>query len=123
MSPIRTLRDLRVWQEAFALGCDTDRIAALLPPPVRAALADQIRRAGQSIHSNIAEGHRRPSDRDFARYLVMARGSLHEVESNMVLLRAESLVPAEDVIRIEVRIARVERLLAGLLRFLEPPPT
>ena len=105
----------------MALDLDVDRVADLLPRD-RFKLADQIRRAAQGVHSNIAEGHGRPSDRDFSRYVVMARGSLHEVESDMAQIRAASLAPGEAVAQVEIRIRHVEQLLAGLLRHLNPPP-
>lgn len=118
MPPIRSYKDLRVWQEALALSVDVDALAEELPRR-RARLADQIRRSSEGIGRGIAEGHGR-SDADFARYLDMALGSLHELETDMIRIRMRSLAPAHLVTGIELRIRRVEQLVAGFLRRLRP---
>jgi len=117
---MRSFKDLRVWQEAFALALDVDRLARALPSE-RPDLADQIRRSSASVPRNIAEGHGDRSDRDFARYVVMAQGSLHELESDVTAIRVQSLAPGQIVADVEIRIAHVERLISGLLRRLRPP--
>jgi four helix bundle protein len=121
MSRLRSYKDLRAWQEAFALHLDVRRLTRLLAPD-HASLGEQMRRASRGVHSAIAEGHGRPSDEDFARYLVMARGSLHEVEADVTDVRVEDLAPGDAVTAVAVRIPRVEQLIAGLLRHLAPPP-
>jgi four helix bundle protein len=120
MSRFRSYKDLRVWQEAFAFSLDVDHLSFL--PPTYASLGEQMRRAARGVHSSIAEGHGRPSDKDFARYVVMARGSLHEVEADVETVRVQSLVPNDAVVAVMARIPRVEQLIAGLLRHLTPPP-
>lgn len=72
-----------------------------------------MRRAAVSIPSNVAEGAGRKGDKEFLRYLVMARGSLCELESQVVIGRAlgylsqaEALEPAMD---------RVAGLLGALI--------
>ncbi|AHG87823.1 CHP02436-containing protein [Gemmatirosa kalamazoonensis] len=114
-------RDLRVWKESFDLSLDIDRLADQLPRK-RAALADQIRRSSEGIPRSIAEGHGR-SDADFARYLDIAEGSLHELETDIMRIGIRSLAPSKDVIDIERRIRHVQQLLSGLLRCLRPPTT
>ena len=112
-------RGLRVWQEAVALADDVEALAEALPPE-RASLADQMRRAARSVHANIAEGSGRRTPREFARALDIARGSLRELESDILTLEPLALVSRVSVAGARTRIVHVARLLAGLLRRLRP---
>ena len=112
-------RSLRVWQEAVALAGDVEEVVGTFPAE-RAALAEQMRRAARSVHANIAEGSGRNTKREFARALDVARGSLRELESDVLTLRSLALASAAAVNTIRTRIVHVARMLAGLLRFLRP---
>jgi len=78
-------KDLQVWQEAMTLAELVYAKLAGFPRVELYGLADQLRRAVTSIPSNIAEGSGRDSDRDFLRFLVIARGSLFEVDTQLTL--------------------------------------
>ena len=81
MAAARTFEDLEVWSNARGLVKQIYRVT--LSEGVRRDLVfcDQLRRAAISIMSNIAEGFGRHSDREFARYLDISRGSLMETQS------------------------------------------
>ena len=78
-------RRLRVWQGAYALTLRVYKTTATFPSTERYALADQLRRASTSIAANIAEGSGRESNAEFARFLRIARGSLHELTCQLML--------------------------------------
>lgn len=78
--PIKSFRDLVVWQRSKKLVGMSFVLARLLPP-TESDLSRQIRRAAMSVPSNIAEGHGRFSRVDYARHVSIARGSLMELES------------------------------------------
>jgi four helix bundle protein len=118
-TPNRGFRGLRVWQEAVALAEDVETIVAAFPPE-RAALADQMRRAARSVHANIAEGSGRHTRREFARALDIARGSLRELESDVLTLEPLALAARQRVSAVHQRVKRVGCLLAGLIRYLRP---
>ncbi len=63
--PIRTYRDLIVWQKALELTTVVYRLTELLPAAERFGLGTQMRRAAASIPANIAEGHERHSRGDW----------------------------------------------------------
>lgn len=78
-------RDLWVWQRSMKLCKDVYAISALLPDSEKYGLISQMRRAAVSAPSNIAEGWGRESDGYFKQSLSVARGSLHEVETQLLI--------------------------------------
>ena len=76
-------RNLVVWQKAKAFVLEVYSLVKQLPPEEKYALGDQIRRAVVSIPSNIAEGNGRASNKDYAHFLSIARGSLFETVNQL----------------------------------------
>jgi four helix bundle protein len=115
---IKTFRDLIVWQKAMLLARSIYHVTALLPESEKFGLANQIRRAAVSVPSNIAEGYGRQSRADYLRFLRQARGSLMELQTQLILIEELGLaaVPAETT-RI---LAETDRVLQGLIRSLQP---
>jgi four helix bundle protein len=84
-------------------------------------LTNQIRRAAVSIPSNIAEGQARDTTRDFLRYLAIARGSLQEVETQILIACRLGYLDASHRENLIERTSEVGRLLSGLCRSLHSP--
>ncbi len=57
-----------------------------LPPQEQYGLCSQIRRSAVSIPSNIAEGHSRKTRKDFCQFLCISRGSIAELETQLILV-------------------------------------
>jgi four helix bundle protein len=85
MERIESYRDLLVWQKAMDLVAEVYRIAGPLPPNEQYGLSSQLRRAAASVPANIAEGFGRWHKREFVRFLLMANGSVKEVETHLLL--------------------------------------
>lgn len=79
--------DLKVWQKSHALVLDIYRATKTFPDEERFGLTSQLRRAGTSVAANIAEGSKRQHNRDYARFLNVAEGSLAEAEYLVMLAR------------------------------------
>ena len=75
---MEAFKNLIVWQKAMELVRVVYQISKSFPADERYALTDQLRRAVVSIPSNIAEGNGRASNKDYAHFLAIARGSLFE---------------------------------------------
>lgn len=82
-----TYQDLRVWQQAMDLTEEIYRATAEFPKSELYGLLSQMRRASVSVPSNIAEGKGRHSDPEFVRFLLNARGSLLELQTQILIAR------------------------------------
>lgn len=115
-------RQLRVWQHSHQLTLDIYRITASFPKVERYGLVSQIRRAATSVPSNIAEGCRRGSNPDFARFLQIALGSANEVDYQLLLARDLGYLEEEAYGAIGSSAASVRRMLIALLYKVTPDP-
>jgi len=111
-------KELLVWQKAMELVTEVYRAAATFPKHEEFGLASQLKRAAVSIPSNIAEGQGRLSVGEFKQFLGHARGSLFEVETQLLIAKDLDLIGKDDSERLGERIAEVGRLLNGLIRSL-----
>ena len=82
----KTHRDLIAWQVSMELVTEVYRLALQLPAIERYGLSSQLRRAAVSIPLNLAEGFARRSRRDFSRFLLVANGSLRELQTLVELI-------------------------------------
>src|ERR1700756_2768630 len=108
--------NLEVWKSAVDLGVEIYRTTNELPQDERYGLTAQMRRAATSIASNIAEGAARDSRRDMRRFLLIARGSLKELETQIVFCRRLGYLGAEAVSGLDALTARTGQLLNGSIR-------
>ena len=112
-------RRLEAWQASQELAVSVYRLTEKFPTAERFGLTAQMRRAAVSIMSNIAEGAGRGTDKEFVAFLRIARGSLHEVESQCLLAEKLNLGTADALTDALDRVGRTGRLLHGLLRALK----
>ena len=83
--PVRSYRDLIVWQRSMELVEETYALCSRLPLSERMVLGDQMRRAVVSVAANIAEGHSRAHRKEFLHLLSIAKGSLMELEAHLLI--------------------------------------
>ena len=106
--------NLIVWQRAVELCSVVYSLVKKFPDEERFALSDQVRRAVVSIPSNIAEGCGRASNKDYAHFLAIARGSLYETMTQLEVAKNLGYLEAlDDVMPKAIEIAR---MLGALLK-------
>jgi four helix bundle protein len=110
------LKDLIAWQVAMDLARDVYAATRDFPADERFGLTLQLRRSAVSIPSNIAEGHGRSGKKEFARFALIARGSLKELETQVLLASRLGFLPATSEARLAATYVRLNELLTGLLR-------
>lgn len=116
---VNSYRDLKVWQKAMELVVASYRITTLLPKTEVYGLASQIQRAAVSIPANIAEGHGRDHLGDYLHHLSMAKGSLMELETHLLIASSLSYLGKDDLEQVFMRTAELGKMLAGLSRNLK----
>jgi four helix bundle protein len=111
---VRDYRQLIVWQRAMDLVESVYRLTARYPKEELYGLTSQTRRASVSVPSNIAEGQGRRTTADFMHFLAMARGSLKELETQVIIACRLGYVAAGDETQVLGMADEVSRLLSGL---------
>lgn len=97
--------------EAYQFALALYRATAEFPRDEQYGLASQMRRAGVSIPSNIAEGCGRESNAELLRFCAIAMGSASEVEYQLLLARDLKYLTADDHTRLEADLLTVKRML------------
>ncbi len=105
---------LEVWQKAVDFADRIYSVTRQFPSDERFGLTSQMRRASVSISSNIAEGSGRGSDKEFARFVGIAYGSLMEIVSQTRIAELQSIMTKENANRIHTRAEELARMLSGL---------
>ncbi len=117
--PVRSYKDLVAWQKAMDLVTEIYRVSHKFPREEIFALTNQLRRAAVSIPSNIAEGQGKSSRKEFLYFLGNAKGSLSEVETQILIARNLGYIVDEELTPLLNIAAEVGRILNGLLASLK----
>jgi four helix bundle protein len=115
----RDYRDLEVWRLAMDLVEAAYRLTREFPKPEEYRLTSQLLRAAVSVPANIAEGNARSTRKDYARFISIARGSLAETETLLMLAQRIGLGRPEEVDAALNKADRIGRMLNGLHQSLE----
>jgi four helix bundle protein len=110
------------WQKGVELVTNVDRLTQDFPRTEIYGLTNQMRRAAVSIPSNIAEGQGRLSKGGFKQFLGHARGSVFELESQVLIARNLEYLNAENATCLLQQIDELGRILNGLLKSLDRGP-
>lgn len=115
---IQRHEDLLVWQKSMDLVIESYRLAQRLPLNERYGLASQIRRASVSVPANIAEGFGRWHKKEFLRFLLLANGSLKELETHMEIGRRLTFFASSELtkaLKMADEVGRMITVLRGKL--------
>jgi four helix bundle protein len=115
---VKQYRDLIAWQKAMDLVEQVYKITKEFPKDEMYGLVSQMRRAAVSVPSNIAEGQCR-SSKEFVHFLMIAHGSLSEVETQMAIASRLGYVQPAQVEHFAESASEVGRLIHGLSRSIE----
>ena len=119
---VRKYQELIVWQKAMAFVTHIYTITSTFPHSEIYGLVSQLRRAAVSVPSNIAEGQGRATKGEFVQFLCHARGSLYEVETQVVVCRNLGYIPVEQEHCLLEALSELGRILNGLITSLQLKP-
>lgn len=116
MSKIERFEDLKVWQDSFELSI---KLYKNLSNCRDYALKDQICRASVSIASNIAEGFERNSNREFVRFLKIAKGSSGELRTQIYIAIEISILDKDFGNEVVEKLIEISKMLQKLISYRE----
>ena len=106
--------ELKVWQRSHALVLQVYRLTKTFPLDERYALTSQLRRAVLSVPTNIAEGSKRQTNPEYARFLNIAEGSLAETEYLLMVSRDLGYLPVAITKPVLAEVGEIARMLHNL---------
>jgi four helix bundle protein len=118
MQNTRRYQQLVVWRKAMQLVTEVYRVTGGFPDTEKFGLVSQMRRAAVSLPSNIAEGTGRGTDKEFSRFLQIARGSLFELETQIEIATRLGLINQTN--SLTEQIDHMFALLSNLIQKLKP---
>jgi four helix bundle protein len=114
-----SFKDLIVWQRAVQLSITVYRLTTSFPPSEQFGLTNQLRRAAVSVASNIAEGYGKSTRGEYVMFLGHARGSIGEIQTQLVIAKAVGLASEQSVEEVESLSNEVGRMLVVMVRKLK----
>ena len=121
MAKIKSHRDLIVWQKAMDLAEDVYRVTAGFPRDELYRLTSQVTRAAMSVPANVAEGHARGTRRDYANFLAIAKGSLMETETFLMLSDRLGYNTENPIDRTLSLVTEVSKMITAIRSKLQAP--
>ena len=109
--------DLDVWIECRKLTTEVYLLSKVFPKEELYGLTNQIRRAAISVISNIAEGTGRNTVKDTLRFFYISRGSLYEVEAQLIISKELNFISEEQLKEILLRCTTCKKLLNGFINY------
>jgi four helix bundle protein len=115
MSKVNSHKDLLVWQRSMDLVVTVYKVCLKLPDSEKWGLISQMQRAAVSVPSNIAEGFGRQATGEYRHHLSIARGSLLELETQLILVPRLGFEIIEEIDVILNEINQLSSMLASLI--------
>lgn len=114
---IKSFKDLVVWQRSMELVQEVYALTRDLPKEETFGLTSQIRRSAISIPSNIAEGKKRSTKKDFLHFLTIADASAAELETQILIV--EKIYGNINTLQAIGMLVEVQKMLSVLIKKLK----
>ncbi len=108
---MRDFRQFEFWKRSVQLAVDLYSVTQDFPDDEKFGMTSQLRRASVSVASNIAEGASRRTNKDFARFLEIAIGSAHEIETQLEISSSVGLIPISKGEEMRNEVVSIIRLI------------
>ena len=112
---VSSYKDLLVWQRGMDLVETVYCVTGKLPVTEQFGLIAQMRRSAVSVPSNIAEGYGRQATGEYRHHLAICRGSLLELETQLLLCRRLNYLPEPETDSILSEITEISKMLGSLI--------
>lgn len=115
----QNFKELIVWQRAITFADNVHDLLTKFPNSEKFALTNQLQKSSVSVPSNIAEGSQRASKKEFIQFLYIARGSLAEAETQLILAKNRKYVSSMEYEKIFCLIDEINRMSMRLIQSLK----
>lgn len=119
MKRVKDYKELEIWQRSMEFVKEIYKLAKILPEEERYGLISQIKRASISIPINIAEGWGKGFKNEYIKHLKIARGSLLEIETLIILMRSLKYIKEREFKEISAEINSLKMMLNKLINVLK----
>ncbi len=116
---MRNYRDLQVWSKGHTLTLELHRVSRGFPREETYGVTSQLRRAAASIGANLAEGCRRRTSSELARFVRIAMGSASELDYHLLLCRDLGFMKEDDFKRTATDLTEVRKMFTSFLSSVE----
>lgn len=116
---IISYKDLIAWQKGIELTTIIYKTLSSFPVEEKYGLISQISRSATSIPANIAEGWGRDSSQNFINYLKIAKGSLYELETHLIVSKNINYISAETLEDVQIKIDEISKIINGLIKSIQ----
>ena len=114
-----SFKDLMVWNKSMDFAVEIYTVTKLFPSNEQFGLTSQLRRASSSISLNIAEGWGRGTNKSYSHFLRIARGSLYETETCLILSNKLGYISSEIIDTYSQIIEQIGKMINGLIKSIE----
>ncbi|WP_456377279.1 four helix bundle protein [Lutibacter sp.] len=119
MSSIKTYKDLLIWQKGIQIVKEVYLVCKSFPKDELYGLTSQVKRSSVSIPSNIAEGWGRKYTKSYKLFLNYSRGSLLELETQMIIAKELDFISTENFNRIQGLITEESKMLNAFIKSID----
>jgi len=116
---LRNYKELEVWQKSKSFSVILYRATEIFPRVEQFGLTSQIRRSATSVPANIAEGWGRGSTGEYIQSLTIARGSLMELETDLIIATDLAYLKPEQLESFQREIEGIGQMLNRLIQALK----
>lgn len=108
---MHNFKELKSWQKAIDFCLDIYKLTGQFPGEEKFGLTSQLRRAGVSVPSNIAEGSGRNSDKEFLHFLSIATGSSYEIETQLIIAHRLGYIKSEEINEAALKLSEIQKII------------
>lgn len=116
---MHNFKEVKVWQKAVDFDVKIYSVTRSFPNEEKFGLISQIRRAGVSIPSTIAEGCAKTSGKSFVNSLEISLVESFELETQLILSEQIGILDSDSALEIEIELSEVQRMIIGLKSSIE----
>lgn len=114
-----TFKNIKVWQKAHEMVLQIYKVTKNFPNVEKYGLTSQLRRSASSVATNIVEGYKRKSDKDFAHFLNLADTSLEETKYHLLLAHDLGYLSRGNYQKLSILTEEVGKMLFGFQKSLK----